>query len=77
MDLLKFTHRAIHSNTCRPKYLPLPPRNPKRNLRSSDTLQITIPVEKHTFQDSVAKLFNSLPANLRSYNDFHRFNQLR
>ena len=47
------------------QYLPLPLHDPKRNLRSSDTLQ-----------DSAANFFNSLPANLRSCNVFHRFNQL-
>ena len=33
-------------------------------------------MEKDTFQDSAAKHFNSLPANLTSCNDFHRFHQL-
>ena len=56
----------------------LPLHDPKRNLRSSDTLQIAIPMEKHTFQNSAAKPFNSLPANLRwwSCNDVHRCHQL-
>ena len=73
--LLKFAHRAIHTNTW-PEYLPLPLHDPKGNVRSSDTLQIAIPMDKQTFQDLAAKLFYRLPANVRSYNDFHRFNQL-
>ena len=58
------------------QYLPLPLHDPNRNLRSSDTLQIVISMEKHTFQDSAANFFNSLPVNLRSCNVFHRFNEL-
>ena len=73
LHLLTFAHRAIYTWL---EYLPLPLHDPKRKPRLSDTLQIAITMEKDTFKDSAAKLFNSLPANLRSSNDFHRFHQL-
>ena len=36
-----------------------PLHDPKMNLRSSDTVQMDITIEKHTFQDSAAVIFNS------------------
>ena len=41
-----------------------------RSLRSGAATRLIIPIERDTFQDSAAKLFNVLPANIRNCSDF-------
>ena len=41
-----------------------------RSLRSGAATRLIIPMERDTFQDSAAKLFNVLPSNIRNCSDF-------
>ena len=41
-----------------------------RSLRSGAATRLIIPMERGTFQDSAAKLFNVLLANVRNCSDF-------
>ena len=41
-----------------------------RSLQSGAATRLIIPMERGTFQDSTAKLFNVLPANIRNCSDF-------
>ena len=52
-------------DTCWPSYLTLQRRQTTMNLRSCVTLQLVVPLETGTFQDSASKLFNSLPNNIK------------
>ena len=70
--LLKLVHKALHSYSW-PTYLELTRVNGMRTLRSSSATRLGIPLEKGTFQDTGAKLFNSLPAQLRSCRDYKIF----
>ena len=74
-SLLKHAFKAINYNKW-PSYLQLEVVCNSRNLRSSAHTALTIPLEKGTFQDSAAALFNSLPASTRDCNDFNRFCKL-
>ena len=67
--VLKLVHRALHSLSW-PSYVPLDTVKHLRSLRSRAATRLIIPMEKGTFQDSAAKLFNALPANIRNYSDF-------
>ena len=69
---LKFGHRALFSEAW-PEYLQLPRHNPQRTLLSSNAPVIEMSLIKGTFQDSLATLFNPLPANVRRYPDFNTF----
>ena len=40
-----------------------------RTLRSNSAKRLVIPLEKGTFQDSAAELFNSLPNHIRNSQD--------
>ena len=44
-----------------------------RGLRSSDSIRLQVPLEKGTFQDTAAALFNNLPDNLKKCDDFNLF----
>ena len=70
--LLKAAHKALYDEHW--------PRNLRREtvqhgrcLRSSETINLKIPLESGTFQDCAAKRFNSLPAAVKSYPDFNTF----
>ena len=67
--VLKLVHRALHSLSW-PSYVPLDTVKHLRSLRSRAATRLIIPMERGTFQDSAAKLFNALLANIRNYNDF-------
>ena len=56
-----------------PEYLILSRHNPSRTLRSSSTPPLQISLLKGTFQDSVANLYNDLPASISSITDYHHF----
>ena len=72
LNILKLGHRAIYNNNW-PDYLMLLRHNPGRTLRSSSAPLLQISLLKGTFQDSVANLFNGLPANIRSIPEYHLF----
>ena len=72
LNILKLGHRAIYNNNW-PDYLMLSRHNPGRTLRSSSAPLLQISLLKGTFQDSVANLFNDLPANIRSIPESQSF----
>ena len=70
--LLKQVHKALYSDHW-PSYLKLDTVTSVRTLRSSSATRLVIPLECGTFQDISASLFNNLPADLRTCNDFNIF----
>ena len=68
-QVLKLVHQALYSPSC-PSYIPLDTVKHLRSLRSGAATRLTIPMERGTFQDSAAKLFNVLQANIRNRSDF-------
>ena len=72
LNLHKHRNRALVSAAW-PEYLQQPRHNPQRTLRSSNAPLIEISLIKGTLQDSLATLFNALPANVRRYPDFNTF----
>ena len=71
LNILK-PHRALYNNNW-PEYLTLSRHNPSRTLRSSSTPLLQISLLKGTFQDSVANLYNDIPASITSITDYHHF----
>ena len=65
LNILRSTHKALH-NPSWPLYLPLKKHVHNRNLRSAKAPSLLVPLETGTFQDSAAKLFNSLTPSVRS-----------
>ena len=59
-----------------PSYLNLQVVNNCRNLRYSAYRRLNVPLEKGTFQDSAAALFNTLPASITECNDFNEYCKL-
>ena len=72
LNILKLGHRALYNNNW-PEYLTLSRHNPSRTLRSSSTPLLQISLLEGTFQDSVANLYNDLPASISSITDYHHF----
>ena len=62
--LLRITHRALYDAhwLC---YLTLERHQTTRNLCSSATPQLVMPLETGTFQDSASRLFNNLPNDIK------------
>ena len=48
----------------------------KRQLRSNWAPQLVVPLTKGPFQDSVSKLYNELPKQIRSRTDSCSFNRM-
>ena len=67
--VLKLVHQALHSPSWL-SYVPLDTVKHLRSLWSGVTTRLTIPMERGTSQDPVAKLFNTLPTNIRICSDF-------
>ena len=67
--VLKLVHQALYSPSW-PSYIPLDTVKHLRSLPSGAATRLTIAMERGTFQDSAAKLFNVLPANIRNCSDF-------
>ena len=67
--VLKLVHQALYSPSWL-SYVPLDTVKHLRSLRSGAATRLIIPMERGTFQDSAAKLFNVLPANIRNCSDF-------
>ncbi|XP_015756855.1 PREDICTED: uncharacterized protein LOC107336298 [Acropora digitifera] len=72
LNILILGHRALYNNNW-PENLTLSRRNPSRTLRSSSTPLLQISLLEGTFQDSVANLYNDLPASISSITDYHHF----
>ena len=72
LNILKLRHQALYNNNW-PEYLTLSRNNPSHTLRSSSTPLLEISLSKGTFQDSVANLYNDLPASISSIPDYHHF----
>ena len=71
-NLPKFTFKAVHAKQW-PSYLNLQRVSIRRGLRSSDCIRLQVPLEKGTFQDTAAALFNNLPDNLKKCDYFNLF----
>ena len=71
-NLLKLTFKALNAKQW-PSYLNLQRVSIRRGLRSSDSIRLQVPLEKGTFQDTAAALFNNLPDNLKKCDDFILF----
>ena len=56
-----------------PEYIKVDQYVPGGTLRSSSQIQLEVPTESGTFQDSAAAAFNSLPDCLRNCKDFNIF----
>ena len=61
--VLKLVHKALHSPSW-PSYIPLDTVKHLRSLWSGAATRLIILLERGTFQDSAAKLFFVLPANI-------------
>ena len=72
LNILKLGHRVLYNNNW-PEYLTLYRHNPSRALRSNSTLLLEISLLKGTFQDSIANLYNDLPASISSIPDYSHF----
>ena len=76
LALLKITHKVLYDDVW-PDYL-----RPKfhtvsaYNLRSLKAPKLAILTESGTFQDSTARLFNTLPDKLRQESDYNKFHRL-
>ena len=76
LALLKITHKALYDDVW-PDYLRLKFHTVSAyNLRSLEALKLAIPTESGTFQDSAARLFNTLPDRLRQEPDYNKFVRL-
>ena len=62
-NLLKLTFKALYFKQW--PYLNLQRVSIVRELRSSDSIRLQVPLEKGTFQDAKAVLFNNLPKELK------------
>ena len=71
-NLLKLTFKALYFKQW-PTYLNLQRVSIRRELRSSDCIRLQVPLEKGTFQDTAALLFNNLPKELKTCDDLNIF----
>ena len=72
INLLKLTFKALYFKQW-PTYLNLQRVPIVRELRSSDCIRLQVPLEKGTFQDTTAALFNNLPKELKICDDLNLF----
>ena len=71
-NLLKLIFKALYFKQW-PTYLNLQRVSIRRQLRSSDCIRLQVPLEKGTFQDTAALLFNNLPKELKTCDDVNIF----
>ena len=57
------------------KISPWVPLNSQTRVSSSETINLVIPLETHTFQDCASKIFNSLPPPIKSCTNFCFFSK--
>ena len=69
---LKLVHKSLYQKSW-PAYLRVDRVAHTRVLRSSSAIKLVIPLEKGTFQDSAAHLFNNLAANMRNNDNLKTF----
>ena len=67
--ILKLVHQALYSPGWL-SYILLDTVKHLRSLQSGAATRLTIPMERGTFQDSAAKLFNVLQGKIRNCSDF-------
>ena len=70
--VLRLAHKSLWESSF-PDYLRLERRTVNRQLRSSQSINLTVPLETGTFQDCFAKLFNQLPSEIKNERDFISF----
>ena len=76
LALLKITHKALYDDFW-PYYLRLQSHTVSAySLKSLEAPKLSIPSESGTFQDSAARLFNTLPDRLRQEPDYNKFVRL-
>ena len=71
-QVLLSAFKALYFNNW-PEYIKVDQYVPGRTLRSSSQIQLEVPTESGTFQDSAAAAFNSLPDSLRKLQRFQHF----
>ena len=71
-NLLKLTFKALYFKQW-PTYLNLQRVSIVRELRSSHCIRLQVPLEKGTFQDTTAVLFNNLPKQLKICDNLNLF----
>ena len=71
-NLLKLTFKALYFKQW-PTYLNLQRVSIVRELRSSDCIRLQVPLEKGTFQDTTAALFNNLSKELKIRDNLNLF----
>ena len=67
--ILKLVYKALFSSIW-PWYVALAKGEHTRTLCSSIATRLVVPLEKDTFQDAAANLFNALPPELHMCDDF-------
>ena len=70
--LAKLVFKAIHFSNW-PSYLKLEERKFLKDLRSSTVRRLVVPIETGTFQDQAARVFNSLPEDIRNCNNYNEY----
>lgn len=70
--VLHLAHKSVWESSF-PDYLRLERRTVNRQLRSSQSINLTVPLETGTFQDCSPKLFNQLPSKIKNERDFISF----
>ena len=71
-SMLNLAYNALY-NTEWPSYLPLERHIPARTLRSSDEVQLQVPLTTGNFQHACATVFNKLPKDLRNCTSTSQF----
>ncbi len=72
LNILKSSFKAMYFPEW-PEYLKLERQTCVRELRSTNAVRLVVPKETGTFQHSAAKLFNSLPENIRNCTNYKVF----
>ncbi len=70
--VLHLAHKSLWESSF-PDYVKLEKRTVNRQLRSSQSTNLTIPLETGTFEDCSAKLFNQLPIVIKDERDYISF----
>ena len=72
--LLKTAHKALYSHNW-PQTLRLEKVKHTRLLRSNSTVNLVVPRVSNTFQDTAARIFNTLPSGTKSCVDSKSFSK--
>ena len=74
-NLSKLIFKAMYERQW-PSYLKLETYSPNRTLRSSNEHKLKVPLEDGTFQACCAKLYNILPEDVKSCDNYSSFIRL-